>query len=185
MNYYIADCHFGDTRVIKFCHRPFSSIEEMDRIMIQNWNRVVREFDDVYIVGDLVYRTTSPAKYLSQLNGRLHLICGNHDDMITKNPELRKYFVEICDYLVIHDRGHRLVLFHYPLLEWDGFYFGSWHIYGHIHNHPSLNQEKSRQIFKALNCGVDIIGFTPRTFDELVSFNKKDCERMKRPEGAV
>ena len=185
MNYYIADCHFGDEKVIAFSHRPFRSVEEMDATMIRNWNRVVHEWDDVYIVGDLVYRADDPEFYLKQLKGRLHLIVGNHDEKIKEEPRLRAYFVDVDNYAVVKDGGHRLVLFHYPLLEWDGFYYGSWHLFGHIHNHPSLTQERIRKLPKALNCGVDITGFMPLTFDELVSCNRRDCDRQKRPQGAV
>lgn len=185
MNFYIADCHFGDERVIAFSHRPFASLEEMDETMIRNWNKRVGDYDDVYIIGDLIYRKADALSYLKRLKGRLHLICGNHDQELAEEASLAKFFVEIRDYLVIKDRDHRLVLFHYPLLEWDGYYYGSWHLYGHIHNHPSLTQEKCRHLFKALNCGVDVIGFTPRNFDELVAIHKKDSQRTKRPEGAV
>ena len=35
MIYYISDLHFGHLRCIKMDKRPFSSIEEMDRILIE------------------------------------------------------------------------------------------------------------------------------------------------------
>lgn len=185
MNYYIADCHFGDGRVIEFSHRPFSSVEEMDSYMLDRWNRTVNDSDDVYIVGDLIHRAEDPEKYLKKLKGRLHLIIGNHDSWIIKRPELEKYFVEINNYLVVKDRGHRIVLFHYPLLEWDGYYYGTWHIFGHIHNHPSLTSERIKVLDKALNCGADILGFQPVNFDDLVTINKRDDKREKRPQGSV
>lgn len=185
MNYYIADCHFGDDQVIAYSHRPFHSLEEMDRTMVQNWNKVVGDYDDVYILGDLISRTKAPLSYLKQLKGRLHLVCGNHDASMLKDPACRDYFVEVANYMVVEDHKHRLVLFHYPLLEWDGYYYGTWHLYGHIHNHSSHNQEKAKSLFKALNCGADVVGFKPRTFDELVAINKKDRDREKRPEGSV
>lgn len=185
MNYYIADCHFGDEKVISFSNRPFLSVEEMDEAMIYNWNKCVREWDDVYIIGDLIYRSLDPEKYLKKLNGRLHLICGNHDQTIKMTHSLHKYFVEICDYLVVKDGTHRIVLFHYPLLEWDGYYYGTWHIFGHIHNHLSLTQKRVKNLQKALNCGVDVTGFRPLTFDELVTCNKRDNDRLRRPEGAI
>lgn len=184
MNYYIADCHFGDEKVIDFSYRPFGSVEEMDEKLIENWNKTVNDWDDVYIVGDLCHRTKDVERYLSRLNGRLHLICGNHDDAIVSNPQLHRYFKDITNYLVIKDRSHRIVLFHYPMLEWDGYFYGTWHIYGHIHNHPSITQEHAAKLCKALNCGADLTGFRPVTFDELVSINKKDHDRCRRPQGA-
>ena len=52
MNFYIADCHFGHTAVLRFDHRPFDCVEEMEEIMVMNWNAVVRPGDTVYILGD-------------------------------------------------------------------------------------------------------------------------------------
>ncbi len=185
MNYYIADCHFGDGRMIDLNHRPFKNGDEMDELMIKNWNKRVEDWDDVYIVGDLICKKADPIPYLERLKGRLHLICGNHDKVILENSKAKEFFKEIVDYIVVEDTGHRIVLFHYPILEWDGFYYGSWHIYGHIHNHPSLTQRRAQKLFKALNCGVDITNFKPATFDELVTINRKDSQRSKRPEGSV
>ena len=41
MNFYISDLHFGHYNVLKYDNRPFSSIEEMDKKIIENWNEVV------------------------------------------------------------------------------------------------------------------------------------------------
>ena len=49
MNYYISDLHFGHKKCIEFDSRPFSSVEEMDAAIIQNWNSKVSDEDDVYI----------------------------------------------------------------------------------------------------------------------------------------
>ena len=56
MNYYISDTHFGHENIIKHdanngC-RQFSSIEEHDNLIIENWNRVVTPQDNIYILGD-------------------------------------------------------------------------------------------------------------------------------------
>ena len=56
MNFYIADTHFGHEKVIEFCRRPFKNIEEMDEVIIKNWNEVVGHEDHVYILGDMIYR---------------------------------------------------------------------------------------------------------------------------------
>lgn len=50
--WYTADTHFAHENVIKFCGRPFSSVEEMDAILIANMCARVREGDDLWIIGD-------------------------------------------------------------------------------------------------------------------------------------
>ncbi len=55
MNYYIADTHFGHGAILNFDHRPFGSLEEMEEIIIMNWNAAVRPGDTVYILGDFCW----------------------------------------------------------------------------------------------------------------------------------
>ena len=54
MIYYTSDLHLGGWSVIHACHRPFSDPDEMDEVLIHNWNARVRPDDIVYIVGDLM-----------------------------------------------------------------------------------------------------------------------------------
>lgn len=48
MNYYIADTHFGHEASIRFDNRPFCSVEENDRTLIENWNARVTNNDHIY-----------------------------------------------------------------------------------------------------------------------------------------
>jgi calcineurin-like phosphoesterase family protein len=88
-----------------------------------------------------------------------------------KHPE--KYSnIEIYNYLEISDQikdqTYRLILFHYPLAEWNGFFRNSIHLYGHIHN--SVNETKiiMDKIPNAYNVGADVQGFIPRTLKEII-----------------
>ena len=76
----IGDCHFGHRNIIKYCNRPFASVEEMTDTLIKNWNGVVGKNDIVYVVGD--FALCGKQKIIEigqQLNGRKRLILGNHD----------------------------------------------------------------------------------------------------------
>ena len=53
MVYFTADMHFGHRAIIAMQNRPFGSIEEMDSIILQNYNAVVNRDDTVYILGDV------------------------------------------------------------------------------------------------------------------------------------
>ena len=134
--YYIADTHFGHAGVIKFSDRPFADVEEMDRTMIANWNARVQPEDDVYIVGDFIWHggTDAATDLAKKLNGRKYLIKGNHDWKYLKCPDYRAQFVEIADMIEVVLDGNRIVMCHYPMLEWNGGRYMGWHIHGHIHN---------------------------------------------------
>lgn len=56
MKYYIGDAHLGHANIIRYDQRPFSNIDEMDRKIIKNWNDRITNNDDIYIVGDFIYR---------------------------------------------------------------------------------------------------------------------------------
>ena len=74
-NFYISDYHFGHSNIIKFDKRPFYSVDEMDRKMIENWNNVVGQDDTVYILGDFCWDTEDRwIEILNQLNGKKVLI---------------------------------------------------------------------------------------------------------------
>ena len=79
MNFYISDLHFGHENAIKFDNRPFSSVEEMNEILVQRWNKVVHPEDTVYVLGDFFWKRKDMLTYLPRLSGKIILICGNHD----------------------------------------------------------------------------------------------------------
>ena len=174
-NFYISDLHFGHFNIIRHCNRPFSSSEEMDKALIDNWNKVVSDNDTVYILGDFCF-SKDATKYLKQLKGKKVLVLGNHDGEISKN---RQYYLKsklidkICDYLeirdVINDKSYKVVMCHYPMIEWNGFFRRSIHLYGHIHNNEgNVSFQIMKNIGNAYNVGADILDFTPRTLAEIV-----------------
>ena len=91
MDYFISDLHFGHENCLVFDNRPFKSIEEHDATIIKNWNDVVGMDDDVYLLGDISwYNATKTIEIFNQLNGRIHLIRGNHDSKLLRNRELQQ-----------------------------------------------------------------------------------------------
>ena len=55
MNYFISDLHFGHFNIIRYDNRPFNSVDEMDKVLIDNWNSVVSDNDTVYILATRSY----------------------------------------------------------------------------------------------------------------------------------
>lgn len=183
MNYYIADLHFGHTNCLSFDNRPFNTIEEHDKTIINNWNHTVGLDDDIYILGDISwYNTTKTIEIFKQLNGRKHWIIGNHDKKLLKNNELRNLFVEICDYKELQrDDGKLIVLSHYPIPCFRNHYYGSYHIYGHVHTgfeyNMMLNIKKQMEELynvpcKMYNVGCMLWNYTPVTLDDILEANK-------------
>lgn len=80
--YVISDTHFGHARMMEeaFEARPFDSVEEMDAIMVANWNKVVGNDDVIYHLGDFALSSRKRKRdLLEELNGYKILIMGNHD----------------------------------------------------------------------------------------------------------
>lgn len=171
MIYFIADTHFKHENILRFSKRPFGTIEEHDQTLIDNWNTTVSETDEVYILGDLTlsHKGSDANQLLSQLNGKKYLIKGNHEKYL-EDPEFDQSQYEwIKDYYTFDYSGVKFVLFHYPILEWDGFFKKSVQLYGHVHN-TRLNYFKETLDPRAINVGVDLIDFTPISISNIMKY---------------
>ena len=175
MIYFTSDLHFGHEAVIEKCNRPFSSVEEMNETLIKNWNKVVMPDDDVYILGDMIFRAEQPPQdFLKRLRGKKHLIFGNHDVSWIKEVNLSDYFVEWGDYLLVNSGAWKATLCHFPQLHGNGKYL----IHGHLHNRRTDWYWPFYKDFdRALNAGVEINDFRPVTITQLIENNKKFKEQ--------
>ena len=180
MIYYIGDMHLGHTNVIKHDGRPFNNVEEMNETLINNYNSIITDLDDVYFVGDVTFKSaTNAIEMIKRLKGKKHLVIGNHDRKNVKNREFRECFVDCKDYYDIVDEGRRVILSHYPMIEWDGFFRSSYHVYAHIHNNIHNAAEQMMKLEKALNSGCMINNYVPVTLDQLIINNKIFKEHNK------
>lgn len=116
MIYFTSDHHFGHTNIIKYSNRPYLNVNEMHNDYIQKWNEVVSKDDVVYYLGDFSFLDTVKSKeILSQLNGQIHLISGNHDKNDTEM--LKMGFLSVQDSLTLNINGMELFLNHYPFVN--------------------------------------------------------------------
>lgn len=172
MDYYISDTHFGHANIIRFCDRPFSNVGEMDRWMIEAWNARVGADDDVWHLGDFCHRSASGCiEYLQQLNGRIHLVAGNHDCKSVLAMDAPELWFESIEHATVRtdSANRRMWLAHYPIAVPPK---RSWDLYGHVHNDADgawWELLKARD--KSLNCCVEVNGYMPVTFEELVENN--------------
>lgn len=157
--YFTADTHFAHANIIRHCDRPFSDVDEMDEVLVANWNAVVRKTDEVWHLGDFGWwRDAKRVRSIfSRLNGQKRLIIGNHDggDVL----ELA-WAAPPVPYAEISVDRQRLVLFHYGMRVWNGMRRGAIQLYGHSHGRlPGTN--------RALDVGVDCWGFTPVALSQI------------------
>ena len=173
MTYFTSDQHFGHANIIRFCDRPFKTAGEMDEVMLANWNAKVTDEDDVWILGDLFFRSATVEPILEHLKGTKHLILGNHDPSWIEGVDIAKYFASVGSFYSGSVGGQPVTMCHYPMLSWPQDK-SSYMVYGHIHNH--VNADYWPLIMKRermLNAGVEVNDYEPVTFDELVANNRK------------
>jgi len=82
MRWFTSDHHFGHTNIIKYCNRPWSTVEEMNEGLISRWNEVVADEDVVWVLGDVTMRPSNLGP-VSRLKGKKYLVAGNHDSCWT------------------------------------------------------------------------------------------------------
>lgn len=120
----IADLHLGHEKIA--LARGFTSVEEHDECIIDNWNKVVNKRSSVFVLGDVVFGQSNLSK-LARLNGTKKLVLGNHD----KYPitAYLPYFSQI--YGCVRFQG--CVLTHIPVHE-SQFARYKKNIHGHLHS---------------------------------------------------
>lgn len=165
--YITSDLHFGHKRILEFAQefRQYHNVEEMNEDLISRWNEVVCPEDTIYNLGDLCfyYNKEKVKNIIRRLNGKHHLILGNHDQALREfysgiKDEIKddgnRFFEEVVDYKEIKHGGHKLVLMHYPIQEWNGMHHGSIHLYGHLHDRAV----PSDGVYRICNVGYDRFG---------------------------
>lgn len=160
--FFTSDTHFFHKNIIRLCNRPFADVKEMHDTIVNNWNRVVLPEDEVYHIGDFSFGSRKQThEILDRLMGKVHLIYGNHDQVVRKNKELQDRFVwckELHELKIPDENAHRgeqkIVLCHYAMRVWNKSHHGAWHLYGH--SHGSLPEDPNSLSF---DIGVDPNGF--------------------------
>jgi calcineurin-like phosphoesterase family protein len=137
--WFTSDTHYYHANILKFTKRPFTSVEEMNQAFI-DWNHAnIKDEDTLYNLGDLSFGTFEQTiDVVKQLKGNLHLILGNHDQVVRKNRgAFAEYFQSIQDMReLIIDKKHKsknIMLCHYPLRSWNGSNYGTIQLHGHLH----------------------------------------------------
>jgi calcineurin-like phosphoesterase family protein len=170
--WFTSDCHFDHENIIKYCNRPFSSINDMNDSLIENWNERVDPDDMVFHIGDFAFKKPSKSikKLLNQLNGNIILIRGNHD--------LASYTKIIVDDMIITLNKKRFQLVHDPKEATHGYYLV---LCGHVHLNYKFNTLRDYDSeYDVCNVGVDQWGFYPVSIEEILKSYKNWKKEQKR-----
>lgn len=172
--FFTSDLHFFHQNVIRFDNRPYTSVEEMNEALINNWNKKVKKDDLVYILGDISWgKDEETCAIFERLNGRKILIKGNHDRV---HGKIKNCFEEVADYKEITLPGNKhIVLCHYPIVFFNRHHYGAYMFYGHVHNSHEWNMtenykfELERLDIKCnmFNVGCMVHNYEPVTFEEI------------------
>lgn len=135
-NFFSSDLHFFHKNIQSFCPntRLGSTVEEMNELLIGRHNSVVRPQDIVYLLGDISFGTAEETKTVVQrLNGKKHLIYGNHDMVIRRDATIQELFESVQDYKRVKIGKKQVMMSHFPMRSWEMRGHGSYHLYGHMH----------------------------------------------------
>lgn len=157
-----SDTHFNHANIIKYCNRPFSSVEEMNETLINNWNNVVSHDDTVYHLGDFAMGDKSLIpEILGRLNGHIHFIMGNHDNLnIMENLAINSILETLTWEEVIKVEKKTIIMNHFPFSSLPDPLSNRpiIQLYGHVHSTPNIPWIG---LDNQYDVGVDNNNFTP------------------------
>jgi calcineurin-like phosphoesterase family protein len=154
--FFTGDTHFGDTRVLRFDHRPYPDLEAHDAGLIAAWNETVAPGDTVWPLGPSGARIR---EILDGLNGEKHLIVGNNDGPDTLGAPGWSSVRHYAEFAV---EGRMVVLCHYAFRTWNGMSKGALNLHGHSHG-------KLKPMPKQYDVGVDPMGPAPVALPTILS----------------
>lgn len=173
MIYFTSDTHFSHDKDFVYSPRGFNSLEEEEIALISNWNNVVSNEDDIYVLGDffLGSGTDHINKILDQLNGKIHLIIGNHDSPV------KLKFYESCDKIIeivwatqIRYKKRYFYLSHYPTItsnysnDSDNSHRVIYNLFGHTHSKDKFYDNNPYMY----NVAVDAHNNYPISIDDII-----------------
>ena len=181
-----SDLHFNHDRQFIWGARGFNSVEEMNEVIIERHNSVVTPEDDVYILGDLclgggesstIFRNQA---LIGRLNGRLHIVLGNHDT--PARIEMYRFcrnVVEIVYATMIHYQGYHFYLSHFPTLtanlEKEHLKQCTINLFGHTHQQTNFYNDMPFMY----HVGMDSHDCYPVLLDDAIEEMKNKVKECK------
>jgi len=175
--FFTSDEHYGHDNILWLGHgRPFKTTQEMNETIIDRHNQLVKPGDRVYHLGDMFWGTVSNDEavgIMKRLNGNHFIILGNHrnrDEFLPPFGPIQTKLVWKKEIFNLKLNDQHIVLFHFPIAEWQNKEKGWWHLYGHVHGN-------FKNVGKSLDVGVDNWNFAPVPFETVQQFmNSRSIE---------
>jgi calcineurin-like phosphoesterase family protein len=179
---FISDLHLGHKNIYKFtssvdpsrCMREFDSMEECEKVMVENYNKVVRDEDIVYFLGDIWFDLKHADVLRLMKKGSKRLVMGNHDNK-RDVTNYRKYFDKVHGVLYLNKL--KAIVSHIPIHptflkheEYSGTSRFNYNIHGHCHDSYVMTQGRGGKLikdFRYINVSVEAINYTPISVEEL------------------
>lgn len=155
--WFISDPHFGHSNIIKYEKRPFADKYEMDKVLIDNWNKRIKNGHEVYVLGDIsFYGKDRTTEIVQSLNGKKILIQGNHD---TKSP---RYYRE-CGF---EESIRTPIIFNkFFILSHEPQYMNKESVFFNIHGHTHSNFKQDEYHY---NVCVENHDYKPILFESII-----------------
>lgn len=160
MIYITSDTHFNHEMLIREKKRPFKSVDEMNELIINNWNKVVCDEDIVYHLGDVALNNKSifDKDILPRLKGKIIFIRGNHDPINISHIQS----------IIIEFKTKTFELVHNPA---DNTGTTDYVLHGHIHKNGF--QVKLPEHF--YNVNLEYHKYTPKRINDILGeLNEKN-----------
>lgn len=159
MRFFTSDLHLNHTNIIKYCDRPFNSVNHMNNTIIERWNNKINAGDEVYHLGDFCFRRDGirGADWISMLNGRITFIKGNHDERsltMIREAVIKASQLKI---LLIHRPEDASIFEDYDMI-----------LCGHVHN--KWKHKISSSGTPVINVGTDVWEFRPCSLEQVLEY---------------
>lgn len=201
MIFFSADQHWYHLNVIRYCNRPYSSVEEMNEDMVSKWNSVVGPQDSVYVLGDVSLAFRPVEVFSPRLNGTRFLVPGNHDWCHSYHKKGRKDLnkwidrYSYCGWNVLPEQTTLTIdgigeinLCHHPYgnensgkndamyqdkyARWRPADNGKILLCGHVHDKWHTKRSPAGTLM--INVGVDVNKFYPISEKEIIEIIKNE-----------
>ena len=185
----VSDTHFGHNREFLYGPRGFSSIQEHDEAIINNWNSVVGSNDIVYHLGDVMLNDNDHGlECLHQLNGNIIIIPGNHDTdsrialyKTLSNVKVLETDIEglrVAAAATIRYKKYNFYLSHHPTLtsnlDADPYLRANLiNLYGHTHQQNHFYEDRPYMF----HVGLDSNNNTPVLLDDAIELMKAEVQK--------